>query len=59
MLDFVNYEANDFQVRTDNQFALIGFDLPPSGHPTNQGCYIIYDSFGEPECTLTVVTTDC
>lgn len=45
--------------RIDNQYTLIGFDVPSSGQPTNQGCYLIYDSFGSPMCTVSVVTEDC
>ncbi|GAA6182828.1 MULTISPECIES: prepilin-type N-terminal cleavage/methylation domain-containing protein [Alteromonadaceae] len=45
--------------RTDNQYALIGYDVPSSGVPTDQGCYVIYDSFAEPNCTVEVVDIDC
>jgi MSHA pilin protein MshA len=45
--------------RIDNQYTLIGFDVPASGRPTNQGCYLIYDSFGDPMCTVSVVSADC
>jgi MSHA pilin protein MshA len=38
---------------------LLGYDVPASGTPTNQGCYILYDSFATPNCTLTLVTDDC
>jgi MSHA pilin protein MshA len=58
MVEFLNL-SDDFQSRTTNQYALIGLELPASGTPTNEGCYVLYDSFGSPECTLQVVTDDC
>lgn len=45
--------------RVNNQYTLIGFELPSAGQPTDQGCYLIYDSFGDPICNVTVVTVDC
>jgi MSHA pilin protein MshA len=58
--DFMNLSvAGEMSTRVDNQYALIGYDIPSSGTPTDQGCYIIYDSFGTPNCTLEVVDTDC
>jgi MSHA pilin protein MshA len=58
MLDFLDI-SDDFETRVDNQFTLIGYIVPASGTPTNQGCYLIYDSFGSPNCTVEVVTEDC
>jgi MSHA pilin protein MshA len=59
MLDFIEL-SGDMQSRTNNQYTLIGYDIPPGfSVPTNQGCYVIYDSFGNPDCTVTVVTADC
>jgi MSHA pilin protein MshA len=45
--------------RIDNQYTLIGFDVPASGQPADQGCYLIYNSFGDPMCTVSVVSADC
>jgi MSHA pilin protein MshA len=45
--------------RINNQHTLIGFDVPATGQPTDQGCYLIYDSFGDPMCTVSVVSVDC
>lgn len=60
MLDFMQAGlTSDISTRVDNQYTLIGYTLPSSGTPTNQGCYVIYDSFGTPNCTVTVVTNDC
>ncbi|GAB2685753.1 prepilin-type N-terminal cleavage/methylation domain-containing protein [Aliiglaciecola aliphaticivorans] len=49
----------DLETRTTNQYALIGYAVPSSGVPTDQGCYVIYDSFAEPDCTIEVVDIDC
>lgn len=59
MLDFITVSDN-LTARTNNQYTLIGYDVPPGfSVPTNAGCYVIYDSFGTPDCTVTVVTADC
>jgi MSHA pilin protein MshA len=58
MEDFLDL-GDDLDVRSTNQYTLVGFDVPSSGTPTNQGCYILYDSFGFPDCTLTIVSDDC
>lgn len=58
MLDFLDI-SDDFETRVDNQYTLIGYKVPTSGTPTDQGCYVIYDSFGSPNCTIEVVTVDC
>lgn len=58
--DFMQLSDNDqLSRRLDNQYALIGYDVPSSGIPTNQGCYVIYDSFPAYTCTFTVVDVDC
>jgi MSHA pilin protein MshA len=58
MLDFLDI-SDDFETRVNNQYTLIGYKVPSSGTPTNEGCYLIYDSFGEPNCTVEIVTVDC
>lgn len=59
-LDFMDTSFSDqISTRVDNQYTLFGYDVPTSGTPTNQGCYIIYDSFAAPQCTIEVVTADC
>lgn len=58
MVDFMNL-SDGFESRETNQHTLIGFDVPSSGTPTNQGCYVLYDSFGSPDCTIEVVADDC
>lgn len=60
MIDFINMEGEGLTSRENNQFTLVGYDYPSDySNPTDQGCYIIYDSFGEPACTVTLVTEDC
>jgi len=61
MKDFLELDSQDFEeTATTNQYTFIGYDIPNRGSPvTDQGCYIIYDSFGEPDCTVTIVADDC
>lgn len=60
MLDFLDVSFNDsIDTRVDNQYTLVGFDLPASGVPLDQGCYLIYDSFAVPNCTVEIVDVDC
>ncbi len=58
MLDFLQL-SEELTSRTTNQHTLIGYDVPSSGTPTDQGCYVLYDSFGTPDCTVTIVSADC
>lgn len=58
MLDFLDI-SDDFQTRVDNQYTLIGYTIPSSGTSKTEGCYLIYDSFGSPNCTVEIVTIDC
>jgi len=60
MIDFINLsDTEDLTSQVNNQYTLVGYDIPGFSVPTNQGCYVIYDSFGSPDCTVTVVTADC
>ena len=60
MVDFINLNtAGGMSSLVNNQYTLVGFDIPGFSVPTNQGCYVIYDSFGSPSCTVTTVTIDC
>ena len=52
-------EIGDLQVSTSNRYTRVGYDIQGSGAPTANGCYITYDSFGDPDCTVTLITTDC
>jgi len=60
MLDYISVSTNDSSLETfvDNQYTRVGFSLP-SGSNTGPGCYVEYDSFGEPECTVTQITSGC
>lgn len=59
MIDFVDLVSEDITSQVNNQYTLVGYDIPGFSVPTNQGCYVIYDSFGFPDCTVTVVSVDC
>jgi MSHA pilin protein MshA len=59
MLDFIELSGTNLTSQINNQYTLIGYDIPGFSVPTNQGCYVIYDSFGNPDCTVSVVTADC
>lgn len=59
-LDMADYMVltltNDMSLTTDNRFTRIGFEITAN---TVSGCYVLYDSFGSPDCTVTVVDADC
>lgn len=60
MIDFINLQTSSgLTSLLNNQYTLVGYDIPGFSVPTNQGCYVIYDSFGSPACTVTLVTEDC
>jgi len=60
MLDYISVESNDSSLETfvDNRYTRVGFSLP-GGSPSGPGCYVEYDSFGDPECTVTQITSEC
>ena len=60
MLDHIGFSVpDDLERRFDNRYTLIGYDIQGNGPVTANGCYVTYDSFGDPECTVRVVDTDC
>ncbi len=61
MEDFLEFDDQDFEnTVTTNRYTLIGYDIPNQSTPVqDQGCYIIYDEFDVPDCSVTVVTNDC
>ena len=60
LLDFMDVQlTGGLTAQLNNRYSLIGYDVPGFSVPTNQGCYLFYDSFGDPICTVTVVTADC
>lgn len=52
-------ESGDLTSIVDNRYTRVGYDIQGSGAPTANGCYVTYDSFGDPDCTVNVVITDC
>jgi MSHA pilin protein MshA len=58
MVDYINLSTGSMTSRTTNRYTFVGFELPSSASTTS-GCYVLYDSFGTPDCTITVVTVDC
>lgn len=60
MIDYIDLSVSaGLTSQENNQYTLVGYDIPGFSVPTNQGCYVIYDSFGAPNCTVTPVTVDC
>ena len=59
-LDMEDYmvlsRPSDVSINTSNQFTRVGFDITTN---TTSGCYVLYDSFGFPDCTVTVISADC
>ncbi len=51
--------TSDLTVITDNRYTRVGFDIRNSAPPYSGGCYVVYDSFGNPACTVTTITADC
>lgn len=59
MVDHINFiSTGDLLKISNNQFTKIGYNIS-SVAATATGCYVLYDSFGDPNCTITVVTNDC
>jgi MSHA pilin protein MshA len=60
MIDFIQLQVSgELTFQLNNQYTLVGYQIPGFSVPINQGCYVIYDSFGFPDCTVRVVTDDC
>jgi MSHA pilin protein MshA len=60
MLDHIDLsESAGLTTVIDNRYTRVGYDIQGGGPPTSNGCYITYDSFGDPNCTVSVITTDC
>lgn len=62
MLDYIQLTANptgldgDLKTEVDNQFTRVGYQFPSAG---KLGCFVEYDSFGDPMCTVRMVIDDC
>lgn len=62
MADHISLDVgndDDLKIIINNQYTRVGYDIRGSGPPTANGCYVTYNSFGDPNCTVDVVTTDC
>jgi len=60
MIDYLDLQTTSgLTSMLNNRYTLVGYRIPGFSVPTNQGCYVIYDSFGDPNCTVTPVTVDC
>lgn len=60
MVDFLNLKTGGgLKAQMNNQYTLVGYDIPGFSVPTTRGCYVIYNSFGDPNCTVTLVSADC
>ena len=64
MLDYISLQltndiTNDGDLKTsfDNQYTWVGYDIITNGDPG--GCYVVYDSFGDPSCTIDLIIDDC
>jgi MSHA pilin protein MshA len=52
-------ESGGLTTIIDNRYTRVGYDIQGSGPPTANGCYVTYDSFGDPNCTVSIIITDC
>ena len=60
MVDYIDLTVSSgITSMINNRYTLVGYDIPGFSVPTNSGCYVIYDSFGDPDCTVTPVIVDC
>ena len=57
MFDYL--DIGNLETDIDNRYTRVGYDIRGAGGPTSEGCYVIYDSFATPNCTVTLVTEDC
>ncbi|WP_028672082.1 prepilin-type N-terminal cleavage/methylation domain-containing protein [Saccharospirillum impatiens] len=58
MLNYISLQASSAGLKTtvDNRYTRVGFTLPTD---PGLGCYVEYDSFGFPECTVTTFLSGC
>ncbi|WP_420590367.1 type II secretion system protein [Bacterioplanoides sp.] len=60
MRDHIGLQTTpELNVVTGNQYTRVGYDIRGSGPVTADGCYVTYDSFGDPNCSVNIITTDC
>ncbi len=66
-VDFLNLSLTDNMAsREGNRYTIVGYTPLPTNNlqsaainPLPSGCYVIYDSFGTPDCTIVVVDDNC
>ena len=60
MVDHIGLiESGELTTITSNRYTRVGYDIQGTGAPTANGCYVTYDSFGDPNCTVSLIATDC
>lgn len=60
MIDHIDFEdLGDLRSMTDNRYTRIGYDIRGTTGPFTSGCYVVYDSFGSPNCTVNISINDC
>lgn len=52
-------ESGGLSAIINNRYTRVGYDIQGSGASTANGCYVTYDSFGDPDCTVFIIITDC
>jgi len=59
MLDFVDVsQVGGLNARVNNQYAVFSYGETELPTPSS-ACYVLYDSFGSPDCTVTIETSGC
>jgi MSHA pilin protein MshA len=59
MRDHIDFtDGSGLTSAVDNQFTRIGYVLGATTG-SKSGCYVLYDSFGDPECTVEVIIDQC
>lgn len=57
IIDLIGLEHNNaLDIQINNRFTQIGYDIRGGG---SRGCYISYDSFATPNCTIELIIADC
>lgn len=51
-------ESGELGILLNNQYTKVGYGIS-SLAASATGCYVLYDSFGDPNCTVSVVTNNC
>ena len=60
MLDLISFRLSGaLTINVDERYTRVGYDIRGAGPATADGCYVTYDSFAAPHCTVDIVTTDC